>query len=156
MRIYVAGKYEDRLIIRSIHKTLIKMGHEITVDWTNHDIYPNDAAALKQSQFAQDDVIGVLDAEKSCIISHLAAHVAQPGQIVFAETPAVPRLDLLQRVALRHPLTHQLLHELEATVTERLNSNSFDIHSVGLSNRSTVCVTSQPMAQRVLSTLPLG
>ena len=63
MRIYVAGKYEDRLIIRSIHKTLIKMGHEITVDWTNHDIYPNDAAALKQSQFAQDDVIGVLDAD---------------------------------------------------------------------------------------------
>lgn len=34
--IYVAGKWEEREIIREIHKTLISMGHIITCDWTNH------------------------------------------------------------------------------------------------------------------------
>jgi len=63
MKIYVAGKYQDRDRVRFIHQLLREQGHEITIDWTNHDIYPNDAIAEKLSQFAQDDVWGVLNAD---------------------------------------------------------------------------------------------
>lgn len=63
MKIYVAGKYSDRDRVRYIHQNLKEMGHEITVDWTNHDIYPNDATAERLSQFAQDDVRGVKEAD---------------------------------------------------------------------------------------------
>lgn len=36
MFIYVAGKWEDRELIRKIHEELVSMGHTITCDWTNH------------------------------------------------------------------------------------------------------------------------
>ena len=63
MNIYVAGKYEDRDRVRFIHQCLKEKGHTITIDWTNHDIYPNDAVQEKLSEFAQDDVWGVKEAE---------------------------------------------------------------------------------------------
>ena len=35
MRVYVAGKWQDREMVREIMDDLENMGHEITVDWTN-------------------------------------------------------------------------------------------------------------------------
>ena len=63
MNIYVAGKYQDRDRVRYIHQLLREQGHEITIDWTNHDIYPNDAVAEKLAGFAKDDVWGVKEAD---------------------------------------------------------------------------------------------
>lgn len=63
MKIYVAGKYQDRDRVRVVYQILREHGHEITLDWTNHNIYPNDAVAEKLSGFAQDDVSGVLSAD---------------------------------------------------------------------------------------------
>ena len=63
MKIYVAGKYQDRVRVKSIHQEIRRIGHEITLDWTNHNIYPNDAVAGKLKGFAKDDVWGVKEAD---------------------------------------------------------------------------------------------
>ena len=37
MRIYVAAKFCDRLMVREVYKRLEENGHTVTVDWTNHE-----------------------------------------------------------------------------------------------------------------------
>lgn len=37
MKIYIAGKWEDRHIVKAIMKQLKEQGYEITEDWTDHD-----------------------------------------------------------------------------------------------------------------------
>lgn len=59
MRIYVSGKWEDREAVRELQKALIKMGHEITVDWTYHE---KDDVGYPRT-YAQDDIWGVRDAQ---------------------------------------------------------------------------------------------
>ena len=63
MKFYVAGKYCEKDIIRQVHTVLRKSGHDITLNWTDHDIYPEDSPAEKMSQFAKDDIEGVLSAD---------------------------------------------------------------------------------------------
>lgn len=63
MKIYVAGKYCERYFVREIYKLLIDKGHEITVDWTNHDVYPNNSPVDILGTFADDDLRGVLEAD---------------------------------------------------------------------------------------------
>ena len=72
MKIYVAGKYSERDKVRLVFKELEKLGHTITLDWTNHDIYPNDAIAEKLGQFADDDIEGVRKADIfiGCLINN--------------------------------------------------------------------------------------
>jgi len=77
MKIYVAGKYSERDNIRLVFKALEKLGHTITLDWTNHDIYPNDAVAERLGEFANDDVEGVRNAD--CLIACLLNHHEYKG-----------------------------------------------------------------------------
>jgi len=72
MKLYVAGKYQERDKIRLVFQELQRMGHTITLDWTNHDIYPNEAIVEKLGQFANDDVVGVKEADAVilCLINH--------------------------------------------------------------------------------------
>lgn len=63
MRIYVAAKYEDRDFVRSLYRTLESKGHEITCDWTDHDIYPEDAPNNQKAYFAVDDINGVRECD---------------------------------------------------------------------------------------------
>ena len=63
MRIYVAGKYCERFFVKEIYKLLEERGHEITVDWTNHNVYPNDSSPDILATFADDDLRGVLEAD---------------------------------------------------------------------------------------------
>lgn len=63
MRFYVAAKYCDRDAVRIVYGDLIDRGHSITCDWTNHDIYPEDAPLEKKAEFAIDDIEGVRNAD---------------------------------------------------------------------------------------------
>lgn len=58
-KIYVAGKWEDRLRVAEIMRKLEGMGFEITCDWTHHK-YEDEAYP---QQYCADDVKGVQDAE---------------------------------------------------------------------------------------------
>lgn len=49
MKLYVAGKWEERSLIKDLMQTLESMGHTITLDWTMHD----NTEMVKQ--FAIDD-----------------------------------------------------------------------------------------------------
>jgi len=59
MKLYVAGKWEDRSRVAEIMRILEGMGNEITCDWTHHK-YSDEAYP---QQYCADDVKGVKDAE---------------------------------------------------------------------------------------------
>lgn len=42
MKIYVAGKCGDRLRVVEVMEKLKSLGHEITCDWTKHELHEND------------------------------------------------------------------------------------------------------------------
>jgi len=46
MKIYVAGKWEERKRIKSIMNKLVILGHTITADWTSHTQVPNNLECL--------------------------------------------------------------------------------------------------------------
>lgn len=55
MKIYAAGKWEDRGAVRKLQEALIKLGHTITVDWTWHE----KADGGYPIQYSIDDIKGV-------------------------------------------------------------------------------------------------
>ncbi len=59
MKIYVAGKWEDKGRVSEIMRILRGMGHEITCDWTGHK-YEDEAYP---QQYCADDAQGVKDAD---------------------------------------------------------------------------------------------
>ena len=59
MKIYVAGKWEDRQRVSDIMQILRDIGFEITCDWTGHK-YSDEAYP---QQYCADDVQGVKDAD---------------------------------------------------------------------------------------------
>ncbi len=59
MKVYVAGKWEDRRRCRDIMDRLEDTGHTITCDWTDHE-YEDEQYPI---QYCQDDVQGVKDAD---------------------------------------------------------------------------------------------
>ena len=63
MKVYIASKYQERDYVRHLMGTLVNFGHTITVDWTNHDLFPSDSPAIKLAEFAVADVGGVRDAQ---------------------------------------------------------------------------------------------
>ena len=67
MKVYVASKYQERETIRELYDILRSHGHEITVDWTNHDVFPDDAEEEKLGEFACDDVRGVQECDSMII-----------------------------------------------------------------------------------------
>ena len=59
MKIYVAGKWEDRTRVSEIMQILRDIGFEITCDWTDHK-YADEAYPR---QYCMDDTQGVKDAD---------------------------------------------------------------------------------------------
>ena len=59
VKFYVAGKFEDRARIKGLMKTITALGHEITTDWTTHEIDSED----KLHEYALEDVSGVRDCD---------------------------------------------------------------------------------------------
>lgn len=65
MKIYVAGKFEEKRAVRQLQDALIAEGHSITYDWTKHE----DATADKAS-CAVNDLVGVVDADAIILLWH--------------------------------------------------------------------------------------
>lgn len=62
MRIYVAGKWQDREDVRIWHNQLRARGHEITCDWTSHE-YPGEGQEHLLTDYALADIKGVQDCD---------------------------------------------------------------------------------------------
>lgn len=56
MKVYVAGKFEDRDIVRQVYRELKSKGHEITLDWTDHE---HSKTTSEQAKWAVEDIEGV-------------------------------------------------------------------------------------------------
>ncbi len=72
MKIYVAGKFEQKPRIRSLMMALEKRGHTITHDWTKEDATGKTGDELDAylDRCAQADVDGVLTADALVILPH--------------------------------------------------------------------------------------
>ena len=60
MKIYVAGKYQERQYVRYLMSQLVEMGHTITCDWTDQSIYPPDYITFRS---AVDDINAIRDCD---------------------------------------------------------------------------------------------
>lgn len=66
VKIFVSGKFFDKTVIHSFMSTFINLGHEITYDWTVHEM--DDITCEKLQQAAISDINGVKACEIHIII----------------------------------------------------------------------------------------
>lgn len=74
LKVYVASKFENKDVVRSVHRLLRDLGHEVTMDWTIHDA--GSRRGLELAVFLQmcahQDEKGVRDAHVLFLIDHPA------------------------------------------------------------------------------------
>lgn len=72
MRIYVAGKFEEKARVRDVMSRLQAAGHEITHDWTNEDAssYAGDALNQYLGECADLSYYGVMAADAVLVLDH--------------------------------------------------------------------------------------
>ncbi len=72
MRVYVAAKFEDKVLARDAMAKLRAVGHEITYDWTVEDDTKAEPGKLDEyhAECAERDIEGVQDAEVLVIFPH--------------------------------------------------------------------------------------
>ena len=80
MKIYVAGKFENKTEVLDIYKTLEKMGHTISYNWTAHkNLKPYVDNQKAASEYAQNEFNGILDSDVFIFLSN------QDGHTLFME-----------------------------------------------------------------------
>lgn len=65
MKIYVAGKWQDRENVRLVMENVRELGHEITCDWTDHESV--DKGLMEQ--YAISDCYGVFEADLLILVA---------------------------------------------------------------------------------------
>ena len=64
MKIYVAGKFENKEAILEVHKRLEKMGHSISYNWTTHqNIKPYTTNQEMACTYAQNEIDGIFNSD---------------------------------------------------------------------------------------------
>jgi hypothetical protein len=64
MKIYVAGKFEDKEKVREIFSKLKIFGHSISYDWTGHKpIKPYRENKELASQYSENEISGIKDSD---------------------------------------------------------------------------------------------
>ena len=75
MKIYVAGKFEEKDVILEAHRKLEEMGHSITYNWTTHkNIKPYIENQELASKYAQNEFNGILDSDIFIFLSNENGH----------------------------------------------------------------------------------
>lgn len=75
MKIYVAGKFEEKDIILDTHKKLEDMGHDISYNWTIHkNIKPYIKNQKIASQYAQNEFNGILNSDIFIYLTNQTGH----------------------------------------------------------------------------------
>ena len=80
MKIYVAGKFENKDLIFETYKKLEEMGHCVSYDWTKHkNIKPYVKNQETAAVYAQNELDGILDSD---ILIYFAS---ENGHTLFME-----------------------------------------------------------------------
>lgn len=72
MKIYVAGRFEDKVKVKKLYRIIKKNGHEISADWTNHKPYK------KYPELAKGYTIEDINGVKKCDVFILITN-GKPG-----------------------------------------------------------------------------
>jgi len=71
MKIYVAGKFEEKDQVLSLYKVLREMGHVVSYDWTGHKkLKPYQENQAGAAQYALNEFNGILDADIFIFLSN--------------------------------------------------------------------------------------
>ena len=71
MKIYVAGKFEEIELIRSIYRQLEGLGHEISYDWTTHEkVKPYEENVERAKGYAENEIKAILDSDAFIYLTH--------------------------------------------------------------------------------------
>jgi nucleoside 2-deoxyribosyltransferase len=92
MKIYVAGKWEERIYIQQLYRILKDEGHTITCDWTRHD-YPKKNIEATLAKYAVDDINGVKNAELVIAVAENIANyrgmLVEIGAAIALDKPVI-------------------------------------------------------------------
>lgn len=117
MKIYVAGKFEQKEEIRSIYKKLQEMGHEISYDWTVHQ-------SVKNYQPGQDSaMIG---------LNQTSINVDLARQYTQNELKAIAESDIFIYLTQELGTTNKM--EFGAALMQSFLNNKLKIFAVGKAN----------------------
>lgn len=110
-KIYVAGKFEEKDLVRQIQKALVERGHEITHDWTREDAGTRKGLALHSYLRACGiaDLMGVQDADAVLMLNHKNGYglMTELGIALAEGIPVVlMNADVRDTVFFHHPLVY--------------------------------------------------
>ena len=64
MKVYVAGKFQKKDLVREVYRRIKDLGYEVAYDWTTHDpIKPYAQNAQLAAQYAQNELEGIADSD---------------------------------------------------------------------------------------------
>ncbi|HOI18356.1 MAG TPA: hypothetical protein PLX15_00640 [Candidatus Woesearchaeota archaeon] len=64
LKVYVAGKFEKKLIVLNLYERLKSMGHEISYDWTNHiEIKPYSENVRLATTYSDSELEGISNSD---------------------------------------------------------------------------------------------
>lgn len=112
LKIYVAGRYTNKLGVRAIQKELVCAGHSITHDWTTTDglQVPAYRRANYEADCALKDLCGVREADALVLLDEpgcLGAYI----DVGYAIAEAVPFIVMLPaRDSIFYRLAKAVLH----------------------------------------------
>ncbi|QQG38946.1 MAG: hypothetical protein HYS32_00580 [Candidatus Woesearchaeota archaeon] len=73
MKIYIAGKFEDRTKVAELYKKIEEMGHKIAYDWTQHKpIKPYSQNQEMAREYSDNELSGILDSDIFICLTHEA------------------------------------------------------------------------------------
>lgn len=71
MKVYVAGKFEDKPLIRELQEKLNAAGHTLAYDWTTHKpIKPYAENQDLASQYSVNELNGIINSDVFIYLSH--------------------------------------------------------------------------------------
>jgi len=73
MKIYIAGKFEDRTQVAELYRRIEEMGHQVAYDWTQHKpIKPYSQNQELAGQYSDNELSGILDSDVFICLTHEA------------------------------------------------------------------------------------
>ena len=117
MKFYVAGKWEDRILVRFWHRVLKGKGHEITCDWTDHE-YPGEGQQHLLAGYAMADIKGVRDCDVLIALFQEPRHyrgtlVEIGGALALGKPVWVLGPEERSCIFMEHPLVVTMANEVE-------------------------------------------
>lgn len=82
MKIYIAAKFSDRLLVKEMYRKIEDAGHSIASDWTDHESKkPYDKYHKLTSENAAEDMMGVKDCDVFIFLAHETVGSGSTGEL---------------------------------------------------------------------------